>query len=57
MSAGELVEILHQDGTPWSLSYRPGSNREIPRRVTKQYYDLLVNNIYDNVKRQAGSHN
>ena len=57
MSAGELVEILHQDGTPWSLSYRPGSNREIPRRVTKQYYDLLMNNIYDNVKRQAGSHN
>lgn len=58
MSARDLVDILHQDGTPWKLSYRPGMNCEIPEWVTKRYYDILVDNIYDGIKRRkAGGDN
>lgn len=40
--ASKLVEILHQPGTPWAITYRVGENREIPDELTKLYYSKIV---------------
>lgn len=42
MPTSELVEILHQKGSPWALSYEEGCNNEIPEEMTKFYYSSLV---------------
>lgn len=43
----QLVELLHQRGTPWDLSYRAGTNCPIPDELTKKYYSILVKHIRD----------
>ena len=40
--ASKLVEVLHQPGTPWAITYRVGENREIPDELTKRYYSKIV---------------
>ena len=39
----DLINILHAPGTPWAFCYRVGQNVEIPDKITKVYYDALVN--------------
>ena len=43
----ELVELLHQKGTPWDLIYKEGKNCEIPDGYTKAYYTKLIENILE----------
>jgi uncharacterized phage-associated protein len=52
MSASDLVHLLHLNGAPWALSYRVGENAIIPEKITKRYYDLLLDDIYDNARRK-----
>ena len=40
-TSGELVDILHEEGTPWAHVYTPGLNVEIPEETTKLYYSRL----------------
>lgn len=46
--AMQLVNLLHQDNTPWKFCYAPGENNEIPQEITKMYYDAVVNNLKAN---------
>lgn len=41
----DLVNLLHQRGTPWDLCYRAGENCPIPDELTKKYYSILVKHI------------
>lgn len=47
--AGQLVDILHLDGTPWRTSYVPGANAEIPEEVTRRFYAQFVNLLLKSV--------
>jgi uncharacterized phage-associated protein len=38
----KLVDLLHRDGTPWSLCYKEGKNNNIPDLYTKVYYKKLL---------------
>lgn len=51
-SDGELVTLLHRNGTPWDVCYIQGTNAPIPDEVTKAYYDLLLNKIKENHERR-----
>lgn len=42
---GQLVDILHKVGSPWSLFYVEGKNNEIPDIVTKIYYTKLIDSL------------
>lgn len=46
--ASKLVEVLHQPGTPWAITYRVGENREIPDELTKLYYSKIVDYLLKN---------
>lgn len=41
-NGSELVQILHQKGTPWQLFYKKGLNEIIPDEETKKYYTLFI---------------
>ena len=41
----QLVNITHKDGTPWSLIYEEGKNKEIPDLYTKVYFRKLYNSL------------
>lgn len=51
-SDGELVNLLHRDGTPWDVCYIQSANAPIPDEVTKAYYDILLNKIRENHERR-----
>ncbi len=38
----DLVELLHREGTPWSLSYEEGKNNIIPDLYTRAFYEKLI---------------
>ncbi|MCM1577160.1 MAG: DUF4065 domain-containing protein [Bacteroides sp.] len=38
----EIIDMLHQEGTPWKYCYSEGKNVEIPKEMTKLYYSNLV---------------
>jgi uncharacterized phage-associated protein len=38
----EIVELLHQKGTPWALCYEEGKNNIIPDLYTKTYYKKQI---------------
>ncbi|MYB47332.1 MAG: DUF4065 domain-containing protein [Cenarchaeum sp. SB0662_bin_33] len=43
-TAGQLITLMHREGTPWSQYYvKGGVNIIIPDSVTKTYYEELVN--------------
>lgn len=44
-SAGDLVDMTHQEGTPWFYTYVPRANKVIPNKLIKEYYTTLVSNI------------
>ena len=52
MAAGDLVYILHSEGTPWQLSYKEGMNARIPERLTRRYYEILLEEIRRNYARR-----
>lgn len=41
-SGSELVNLTHEEGTPWQLCFKPGQNIEIPDELTKAYYRRVV---------------
>lgn len=45
INAATLVNLLHQDNTPWAFCYVPGENIEIPESVTTVYYEMLIKSI------------
>ncbi len=45
LSATDLVDLLHQDGTPWKYYYQEGKNNEIPDEDTKLYYKAVFNKL------------
>ncbi len=47
-TARELVDLTHMGGTPWSISYKEGLNKEIPDSLTKMYYDSVIKLILEN---------
>lgn len=47
-TAGDLVEITHQSGTPWDVCYKPDRNIEIPDNLTREFYK----NVLKTVKRK-----
>lgn len=44
-SAVQLVELLHNPGTPWDMVFEPNKNKEIPDSYTKKYYNEVVSLI------------
>lgn len=40
----ELIELLHQEGTPWKYCYKDGKNVTIPDEMTEVYYNSIVEN-------------
>lgn len=50
MSGGELVELLHRPATPWSMTYKEGENVEIPDRLTRVYYSILIDKMLNGEK-------
>ncbi len=44
-NAEELVDITHQPGTPWSLTYVPNKNKEIDNVLMKVYFLKYVENL------------
>jgi len=38
----KLIELLHRNGTPWSLCYEEGKNNPIPDSYTKYFYAKLI---------------
>lgn len=38
----DLINEVHQEGTPWSRLYCEGKNIEIPNQMTKAYYDEIL---------------
>jgi len=53
ISAKELVQLTHKEGTPWSLTYRYGENRIISNNLIKKYYDRFVDNLERQLKQSA----
>ena len=45
VSDGELIDLTHREGTPWSMSYEPQQNNEIPDLYTEAFYKKLLENI------------
>lgn len=41
-SGTDLVDLLHREGTPWSVCYIQGLNCIIPDRYTKLYYEEII---------------
>jgi uncharacterized phage-associated protein len=50
MSDREIVEMLHEYPSPWSLTYEPGRNNVISDALTRAYYLLQIE------KRKGVSH-
>lgn len=45
-SATELVNLTHEDDTPWSMAYKPGvKNCNIPNELIKQYFSQPKNRL------------
>ena len=42
LSSSELIELLHAEGTPWSIVYKPHQNVVIPDKLTKDFYKLMI---------------
>lgn len=49
-STPQLIDFLHQQGTPWSMCYKPGMNVEIPDSLTKKYYQIFIRNTQEYVR-------
>ncbi len=52
LSASELVDLLHQKGTPWNYYYQEGKNNEIPDEDTKLYYRAVFKRLKDYEQEQ-----
>ena len=45
-TASELVDITHQEGSPWLDTYKPGTkNLHIPKELIKRYFARPENNL------------
>lgn len=53
LNGSELVQMLHQKGTPWALRYKVGRNEIIPEEDTKRYYSLFVEISISKANEQA----
>lgn len=42
LSSSDLIELLHAEGTPWSIVYKPHQNVVIPDKLTKDFYKLMI---------------
>ena len=49
-TGGQLVELLHEKGTPWQRFYIEGKNAEIPDEVTKDFFVALTDYILEGAK-------
>jgi uncharacterized phage-associated protein len=38
----KMIELLHREGTPWSLCYEEGKNNRIPDMYTKIFYQKAI---------------
>jgi uncharacterized phage-associated protein len=38
----EIIKLLHQAGTPWSMCYKTNENNEIPDLYTKAFYENVM---------------
>lgn len=47
MSANDLVDLLHQKGTPWEYYYQEGKNNVIPDEDTRLYYKAVYKKLRD----------
>ena len=45
MPTGNLIDNLRKDGTPWAFCYRAWKNREIPDKMTKVYYQAMIEEL------------
>lgn len=56
MKPSTLVDLLHKEGTPWRLHYKPNENVEIPDFDTHVYYTALFNALvnYGNISTSRG---
>lgn len=52
-SDSELVAILHKPGSPWDVFYEEGKNNTIPDSATQRYYDVLIDLLLSNKKREG----
>ena len=51
-SDSQLVTILHWPGSPWEVFYEDGKNNIIPDSATQRYYDVLIDVLLENKKRE-----
>lgn len=51
-TGGELVDMLHQKGTPWDVYYERDRNNIIPDEDTQRYYTRLVDKLLKHAKRE-----
>ena len=51
-TAGDLVDLLHYDGSPWSKAYVPGMNMPILESDVREYYTLFLDMIVNRIKRE-----
>ncbi len=47
-TSNELIDILHQKGTPWKYCYSELDNNEIPEEMTKAYYLEFIKTLINN---------
>ncbi len=50
-SDSEMVNLTHRPGTPWAVCYVQGQNCPIPDEITAMYYELLIKNIVNSIKK------
>lgn len=41
-TTAEIIDLLHREGTPWEVCYKPNCNCEIPEEYTRMYYENVV---------------
>ncbi len=47
-----LVEMLHKEGSPWSMCYIKGANEIIPDSLTKIYYQGVISRFLNKVSNK-----
>lgn len=45
-----LVDMLHKEGSPWSMCYLKGANEIIPDSLTKIYYEGVISRFLNKVR-------
>jgi uncharacterized phage-associated protein len=53
ISDSRIMELLHREGTPWSLCYEYGKTNEIPDLYTKVFYRRMVKKTEERKKQKS----